>query len=151
MGVTMGDLDWRALRELAALRSRLGEILARALIPEDSALPAQMGSFEPPVDVWETDAEVVVEVEVPSALASGIDVKLEGKALVVSGNISQPHGDDGHYLRVERPRGSFCRIIPLPVAVDGSPSARLHRGVLEVRLPRAHGGRRRIEIARGQS
>jgi HSP20 family protein len=146
----MTGLDWRAIRELAELRSRFREALERALIPESSGVATRAVSFEPSVDVWETDSEVVVEAELPSARVETVEVHLEGNALVVTGEFPAPEPCEGHYLRVERPRGRFHRVIQLPSGVDGQPQARLRCGVLEVRLPRGAASRRNIAIGRNE-
>ncbi len=136
------ELDWRALRELLELRARFRETLERALLRSSPGLLASGASFEPPGDVWESEGELVVELELPGARADEIDVRLEGSTLIISGDLAREPAEGGQFLRVERPRGQFHRGVALPVDVDGEPRATLHAGVLEVRLRRAAGARR---------
>ncbi|MGE5235917.1 MAG: Hsp20/alpha crystallin family protein [Acidobacteriota bacterium] len=147
----MTELDWRAIRELAELRSRFREALERALIPVGPAVATRAVSFEPSIDVWETDSEVVVEAELPAARVESVEVRLERDTLVIAGEIPPPEPCEGRYLRVERPRGRFHRVIQLPAGIDGRPQARLHCGVLEVRLPRGAASRRNIVISGSES
>ncbi len=147
----MNDLNWRTIRELSLLRSRFGELLEEALMSVPAAAAQGAGPFEPPIDVWESEGEVVVEVEVPSARAEDIDLRLEGDSLVVSGQLPPASPAGGQFVRVERPRGTFQRVVTLPVEVSGKPSARLRQGVLEVRLPSASPSKRRIAIDKGDS
>ncbi|MEW6335954.1 MAG: Hsp20/alpha crystallin family protein [Acidobacteriota bacterium] len=142
----MTDLTWRAIRELSLLRTKFGELLEEALMSAPSAAAQGAGPFEPPADVWEIEGEVVVEIEVPSARAEDIELKLEAGTLTVSGHLPPTASAGGHFVRVERPRGTFHRVVALPVEVSGAPSARLRQGVLEVRLPCAVPSKRRIVI-----
>ena len=63
----MGDLDWRVVRELMAVGERLREVVERALLPPSSVALTRPVTFEPLVDVWENDTEVIVEAELPGS------------------------------------------------------------------------------------
>jgi HSP20 family protein len=145
----MHDRDWRVLRELMELRTRFTSVLERVMMTPPPALSSTSSAFEPAVDVWETDTELVVEVELPGARGDEVEVRLEQQHLIVSGQLPSASGTAGRHLCVERPRGHFHRSIPLPVDVAGEPAATLSAGVLEVRLPRSGGRRRRIAVAGG--
>lgn len=147
----MTDLNWRTIRELSLLRSRFRELLEEALMAAPAAAAQGAGPFEPPADVWEAEGEVVVEVEVPSARAADVDLRLEGDTLVISGQLPPVSSSGGTFVRVERPRGKFQRIVTLPVEVAGNPTATLRQGVLEVRLPSVSPSKRRIVIEKGDS
>lgn len=147
----MTDLNWRTIRELALLRSRFSELLEEALMSVPAAAAQGAGPFEPPADVWEAGGEVVVEVEVPSARADDIDLRLEGDTLIISGHLPPASSAGGTFVRVERPRGKFQRVVELPVEVAGKPTARLRQGVLEVRLPSAAPSKRRIAVEKRDS
>jgi HSP20 family protein len=144
----MGDLDWRVVRELMAVGERLREVVERALLPSSPVAVAQPATFEPPIDVWESDSEVIVEAELPGSRSADIELHLEGNSLMLSGKLPESSEPRGTYLRIERPRGRFHRVVALPVDVAGSPTAALRGGVLQVRLPKAGGSRRRVSIVR---
>ncbi len=144
----MGDLDWRAVRELMALGARLREATERALLPASPVSVGAPAAFEPPLNVWESDGEVIVEAELPGARSNEIDLRLEGETLVVAGELPSEGGvGSGAYLRVERPRGRFYRAVPLPAEVSGETRATLRNGVLRVTLPKAGRARRHVAIA----
>jgi HSP20 family protein len=145
----MHDRDWRVLRELMELRTRFTSVLERVMMTPPPALSSSPSGFEPAVDVWETDGELVVEVELPGARGDEVEVRLERQQLIISGQLPVAAGAEGRHLCVERPRGRFHRSIPLPGDVAGEPAATLTAGVLEVRLPRSGGRRRRITVAGG--
>jgi HSP20 family protein len=142
----MSDLDFRAVRELLELRTRLRELMEQALLPGSPSLPAAGATVDFPVDVWESDSEVVVEAELPGVEATRLEVRLEGGVLVLSGELSGDPEGCSECLRIERQRGRFQRAVTLPVEVAGTPAAKLNAGVLEVRLPKVAAGRRRVEV-----
>jgi HSP20 family protein len=142
----MGDLDWRVVRELMAAGGRLRDVVERALLPSSPLAVGPAAAFEPLIDVWENDREIIVEAELPGSRSDTIDLRLEAGCLVLSGALPEPAEPRGSYLRIERPRGRFHRVISLPAEVAGEPRATMHGGVLQVRLPKADGGRRRIRV-----
>jgi len=141
-------LAWPIIRDLLALRDRLESLFDEAILEGGAELADRTSSsFCPAADLYETDGEVVVVVEIPGVKADSIDLKLEGNRLRVSGEITGP-GQEARLLRMERPRGPFHRDFELPVSrFEGTPVAELERGVLTVRLQKAAGtGRRRVTI-----
>jgi HSP20 family protein len=144
-------LAWPVLKELLALRERLNELFDEALLDKTLGVgEPTRGPFCPAGDLYETDDEIVVILELPGIDGRSVDLQLNGDRLRVSGHIAGPgDGDEGTYVRMERPRGAFYRDFQLPLAeLSGSPSAELERGVLTVRLPKAGGtGRRRVAVA----
>jgi len=144
----MGELDFRTVRELMALRARLRELMEKAMLPHPPVASAATPSFECPIDVWETDTEVVVEAELPGATTDAIELRLEDDKLVIAGELPAGTVDAATFLRLERYRGPFRRVVELPAKVDDIPAATLRAGVLQVRLPKRGARRRRIVIDR---
>ncbi len=107
------------------------------------------GQFLPPVDIHETESEVVVTVEVPGLTAKEIDISVSEDALTISGEKKGEHEEKGkNYHVVERSYGSFQRTIPLPAAVKSAEAAATCKeGVLTITLPKAEKAKvRKIEI-----
>ncbi len=143
----MRELDWHVFRELESLSERMQALLESAFLAP-SRLTSGAVTF-PPVDVYETDSEVVVEAELPGVAAQDLHVELEGEKLVIFGVMGSDSGDaEETLLRMERPRGRFHRVVPLPSPVVPPFEATLSRGVLAVRLPKSKGSARSIHIAR---
>lgn len=143
----MRELDWQVFRELASLTQRMQALLESAFLAP-SSLASPPAAF-PPVDVYESEEAVVVEAELPGVAAHDLQVELENEKLVISGVLgSQNSEGEETLLRMERPRGRFHRVIPLPSSVVPPFEATLSRGVLAVRLPKARGSGRSIRIAR---
>jgi len=92
----------------------------------------------PAMDVYETDDEVVVTVELPGLSAEDVDVSVEDSTLTVSGSreLSSEVKEKG-YHRSERRYVAFSRAVTLPPQVDTSKvDARFSDGVLTIEIPR---------------
>jgi HSP20 family molecular chaperone IbpA len=79
------------------------------------AIPAETQSWEPPIDVVETEDAVIVHVALPGVPAAGITVGYEPGGITVSGMRRLPAGRAAHIHRVEIPYGRFQRRIALPL------------------------------------
>jgi len=136
---------FKLLDELAALQQRLNEVFTEQY--RDQELAA--GAWAPPVDIYETDENVIVAAEVPGVKREDIDVTVVGDKLILRG--SRSHGrdsDDEQFHRMERQYGSFYRAFNLPQVVEPDTiSAKLAQGVLMVTLPKRSSAKtERIEI-----
>jgi len=103
----------------------------------------------PRIDVKESEAEVVVEADLPGVEEKDIEVSLHEGVLIVRAErheSSEAKGESWH--RRERVHRSFQRAVPMPVAVDGEKvQASYKAGVLRVTLPKAAEARpRKIEV-----
>jgi HSP20 family protein len=92
-------------------------------------------AWTPPLDVWETEGELVYAFDLPGIAEEKIAVDLEDNALTVSGSRERIELEDGRFFRYERPFGEFSRSVALPEGA-GASEARAHyaNGVLEVHV-----------------
>jgi HSP20 family protein len=105
----------------------------------------------PPVDVYEEQGTVVAKVELPGLRKEDIEVTLEGDLLKVSGvKEREERVERKSYTRYERHAGAFSRTVTLPCeVVMEKATASLKDGLLEIRAPRAEGGKsskRKIDV-----
>lgn len=102
----------------------------------------------PAVNVWETDDAVHVELETPGVKSDQADVSVVGNELTIK--IERPVIEEEHVTvhRRERPAGSFIRVLRMPVDVDADRvEARMHHGVLNIRLSKVEAARpRKIQV-----
>lgn len=100
-------------------------------------------TWQPPIDVYETDDEVVVLVELAGGDEDEIEVIVHNNILIVRGerrDIKQ--GIKRTYSQMEILWGSFERQIVLPTNVNVEQiKAFYDRGFLEVTLPKLNGER----------
>lgn len=147
-------LAWPMIKELLVLRERLNELFDRAALDDELGVgEPSSGPLCPAADLYETDDEVVVILEISGADLDSIDLQLHQDRLRVAGQIDrQSSATEGQYLQMERPRGAFFRDFELPSgSFSGSPRAELERGVLTVHLPKAQASRRQRVEVRGDS
>jgi HSP20 family protein len=89
----------------------------------------------PPVNISESEEEIIVMSEIPGMDTSDIELTLNEKSLVIKG---AKKNEVGNYYRQERPTGSFQRIVNLNVSVrSDAVKASMKDGVLRVVLPKA--------------
>jgi HSP20 family protein len=73
-------------------------------------------NWEPPVDMFETDAQVAVMIALPGVAAEHLSVELDGAAIVVRARRRlAPDWRQGHIHHLELPYGKFERRIELPL------------------------------------
>ena len=94
--------------------------------------------YLPVANVAETDEDWVVTMELPGMHEKDVEVRLNGRQLVVTGERKQEkESKDKQWLRVESSYGMFERRFELPgdVRADAdSVGAKFHKGVLEVHV-----------------
>jgi HSP20 family protein len=92
-----------------------------------------------PLDLYETDEEVVVKASLPGVKPEDIDISVTGQLLTLRGESKEEHEEKAqNYYRRERRTGAFVRQISLPTEVDSNKAdATFEHGVLRLRLPKA--------------
>lgn len=133
----MADIiRWDPFRELADMRATMGGLFGRGFIR-----PVRVVNWEGngyfPVDLYETDDEIVVEASLPGVKPDELQVSVTGDTLTVKGETKAEHEEEPNYYRKERRYGSFQRVLTLPVEVDSDKAhATFENGVLNLRLPK---------------
>jgi HSP20 family protein len=102
--------------------------------------PAHGASWEPPVDVFETDSALWILVALPGVRADQIELLIDGGDLVVTGARQLPRELRQAALhRLEIPSGRFQRRIPLPRGRYELVERRFTDGCLTLGLRRSSG------------
>jgi len=105
-------------------------------------------SWEPAVDVYEKEQEVVVEVEVPGVSAEDLKIIQYGNRLQISGVKKEfINAEKLKFHRLEREMGFFRKeiILPAPVSLEKT-TAVLENGVLRVCLKKIKNSNKEIEV-----
>ena len=116
----------------------------------------ESGAFIPPMDVVETNDEVLCHLEVPGINRDDLEIRVEGNVVVISGEKKHQHesaAKEGGFHSVERRYGRFERSFALPRTVSASHvRARYDNGILTVVLPKVEESKpRRVQIEDGNS
>ena len=109
------------------------------------------GSFDrmAPLDVRETDEEIVVTASLPGVAPEDIEVTIEDRVLSIRAEpAAEDESEKGSYLVRERRAGSYRRALRLPGSVDAEKVVSgYEHGVLTITLPkREEAQARRIEV-----
>jgi len=107
------------------------------LIPwaEESGEPQTLGI---PVDVYETDTEVVVKAELPGIKKEDIEINLQDNVLSIRAQSKEEQEvKEDKYYRREIRYGNFYRALSLPSEVDAEKvEATFENGVCTIRAPK---------------
>ena len=104
--------------------------------PSSGGESSSLNSWNPPLDVSETETEVVIRSEVPGVSPEELEITVDGDVLTLAGEKkSQTEDKDTDRYYVERRFGSFRRQLQLPSSVNSEKvSADYKDGVLTVTL-----------------
>lgn len=133
----------RALNTETEVRAPRGESRGRhKRLPQ----PGEVTALS--VDVYETEEEIIVEMELPGVLEKDVKVLLFAGRVEVSGfKREAPVHDGSRFLRLEREFGAFRREVAVPAAFDaGRARAVLANGVLTVTLRKPPCATRAVSI-----
>jgi HSP20 family molecular chaperone IbpA len=109
----MRHIDTLMWAEACAMIERAERLRRQFFLP---AGPGARGpSWEPPIDVFETDGELWIVVALPGVDPARLDVSVEDGMLIVAGERTLPaEARRASILRLEVPLGRFERRIELP-------------------------------------
>lgn len=95
-------------------------------------------AWTPPCDIYETDKEVVLKIELPEVKREAVHVTLENNVLMMKGERKfEEETDRENYHRIERHYGEFMRSFTLPAYVDAAKiNAEFKDGMLTVTMPK---------------
>ena len=133
-------------REFEDIYDRMGQLmnLAFGLTPFDG----DSGPWIPLADVSEADDAYVVKLDLPGVQKDQVDIQLQDRELVITGEIPETEEDGRPHRRSRRTgRFEFRTYLPGDVNADGV-SAQLSDGVLTVTIPKSEAAKpRHIDIS----
>src|SRR5437879_12802427 len=105
---------WGPSRGGTSLQDQVNRLLEDTLTRGRSG-QAELATWAPAVDIYETENELVVKADLPDLQEKDIDVRVENNTLTIRGErkFSKDVNED-NYLRIERAYGSFMRSFSLP-------------------------------------
>ena len=129
----MSLIKWDPFRELNMFPVRFGRFLDK-----DWEKTMSTTVWNPSVDIFENDTDIVVKVEAPGMNAKDFDLRIENNVLMVKGERKfEKETKEENYHRVEREYGSFSRSFALPTGVkEENVTAEYKDGILKIVLPK---------------
>lgn len=109
------------------------------------------GAWMPPVNVEESNDELILSAELPGMTEEDVEIELENNILTLRGQkemMREEKGEDNRVHLVERRFGQFQRSFTLPRTVKAEDiSAHFENGLLHVHMPKAPESKgRKIQI-----
>jgi HSP20 family protein len=136
--------NWSPFDRLSSLRDLLDSAFQLA-----SSGPKFASGWAPPLDVFEDESKVTVQVELAGMKKEDFDLSLQDDVLTVSGERKmESEKREGESFRTERFFGAFSRSITLPSAVKTDEvKAAYEDGILTITLPKAEEAKpRKIQV-----
>src|SRR6476661_5726037 len=95
-------------------------------------------AWTPPCDIYETEKELVLKMELPEMKKEDVHVTIENNVLTLRGERKfEEKVERENFQRIERNYGEFLRSFTLPAFVDGNKIfAEFNDGLLTVTLPK---------------
>lgn len=139
----------------------MADIPAPADPPTDPVLPRPAADPEearqvppprwlrtPPIDIFETDAGLVLRADLPGVTAESLELQVQDNKLTLFGRVEADLPPEDRLVHQEYQVGDFLRSFILSDDVDHERiTARFIDGVLELTLPRAERAKpRKIEV-----
>jgi HSP20 family protein len=94
-------------------------------------------TYEPAVDIWESDQELVLMADVPGVRKDDVEINLDNDVLTISGRVTIDQYDGLRPMYGEYNVGNYYRRFSLGEVVDQTKiSADIKDGVLKVTLPK---------------
>jgi HSP20 family protein len=115
-------------------------------VPEE---PLQLTAWMPPCDIYETDKDIVIKMELPEVKKENVFVNVEENILTIRGERKfEEEVKKENYHRMERSYGEFLRTFTLPPFIDVNKIiAEFKEGLLFLHLPKREEAKlRQIEV-----
>jgi HSP20 family protein len=135
----MRIVRWNPSRDLVSLREAMDR-----LFEESWVRPLRLSweereetrAWRLPVDVYSTDADIVIQAGVPGLEPDDVDITIEGDTLTIRGELPA-HLENVNYLFQERTVGKFIRVLSLNIPVDAAKAeATFENGLLTLIIPK---------------
>jgi HSP20 family protein len=133
-------MRWDPLREMVSLREAMDRLFDESFVRPRGHWPERGdGDLAVSMDMYETDENLNLEVDLPGLNPEDIDITIDNGSLTVKGEYSEDdEGTRGNVHFRERRHGKFRRSVSLPKSVDADAAqAKFQDGVLKLTLPKA--------------
>lgn len=133
----MSLFPWKPLRLPVDLENQIEQIFSE-LIHEPWGRTERLASWEPEIDVYETEDAYLIEADLPGVSPQDVDVSAEEHWVTISGTRrSTSLIQSAQGVLLERRHGSFSRRIFLGHPVDAEHVTLRHQeGVFHIHLPK---------------
>ncbi len=134
----MPIVRWEPFRDLLTTQDRLNRLFNETFSRFFGAEELPSRAWAPPVDIYETDENLVLKAELPGMDPEDVEVRVQDSTLYLKGERKfEKEVKEDNYHRIERAFGSFTRTFPLPSSIDADKvKAEYKDGVLTLTMPK---------------
>ena len=134
----MNIVRWYPFRDLVTLRERMNRVFEEAFTSSGEEKDLIASTWNPSVDIYEAENELVLTAEVPGVDEKDVEIKIEDNTLTIQGDRKfEKETKEENYHRIERSYGSFFRSFTLPRNIDQDKiKAERENGILKISLPK---------------
>ncbi len=132
-------MRWSPMRGLFGRRNSIDNFFDAFFYPSHKAAESEgLWNWNPAVDIFEEQDNIVIKAELPGVSKEGISVDVKGRVLTLKGERSIDNEvKEEKYYRRERTYGRFERAFTLPVDADpDAVKAEYSDGVLKITVPK---------------
>lgn len=132
---------WDPFQDIATLQDRINRLFEDAFPPSRTRDPngeTETVSWRPVVDIYETNAALVITAELPGIEKESVSVEVKDNMLTIKGQRLRPDAiNEEDYIRRERSFGTFSRSFNLRYHVNPEAiRAKFNEGLLQVEIPK---------------
>jgi HSP20 family protein len=138
-GQIMQLIKWNPSRDIFSLRNNFNTLFDDFFYPRRRMAAEEGGwNWNPAVDIYEEEGNIIVQAELPGVTKEGISVDVKDRVLTIKGERSVDNEvKEDKYFRRERVYGQYKRAFTLPADVDPEGvKAEYNDGVLKVMVPK---------------
>lgn len=144
---------WDAARDMVSLREAMDKLFEESFLRPGLLGTTDSASALMPMDMYETEDEIVVKAAIPGVKPEDIEVTVTGDLLTIKGEFkseTEEKDEKRNYHRQERRFGNFSRQVALPSGVNADAcEADFDNGVLTLKLPKAEEAKvKKVQISR---
>ena len=134
----MPIVRWEPYRDLMTTQREFDRLFKEAFTPFNGEGELSTRTWAPPVDIYETENDIVLKAELPGMDPKDVEVKVEDNTLYLKGERKfEKEVMNENYHRVERSYGSFARSFSLPNSISAEKvKAEFKDGLLTLTLPK---------------
>lgn len=135
----MSMMRWGPFRDMMSLRQAMDRLFEDSFIRPSRLWGGLMGEHDIPLDVYQTDTDVVVKASLPGVKPEEVDITIVGDTLTIKGETKvEQEVKRENYLYQERRYGTFSRSVVLPSDIQTDKAeATFEHGVLTLKVPKA--------------
>ena len=135
----MSIMRWDALEDMGKLRRTVDRLFDDFFSTRRPSRELAGMVWEPAIEMYETDHEVVVRAEMPIVDPKQVDITVTNDAITLKGETKyEEEQKNRNYYRRELRYGAFSRTLPLGTEVKSAEATATYKnGVLEVKIPKS--------------